>query len=255
MQTGFSYDELTEATFDLLSGTITPIDQPGTPVVNASFGYGIYPSQNPNTTANNTVQAAKALWHFAEHWLSSFPGYTTQSNEISIWGNSFGGYWVPETAVQISKGFQNLSSEHALASKNLTIDAIGITNGCVDIESAMTGYPDFAYNNTYGVRFGSEALYEEALQNFTKPEGCRDLINLCRAAGEVGDPEYNGNNVTVNEICMEAFYFCELNVIGSFPELNEVSLLSPDALYFSLLPSTNQPTITNQHLHSATLST
>lgn len=222
-QTGFSYSDLIDATFDVLSGSITSIDQADLPAVNASFGYGVYPDQNPDKTANNTVSAAKALWYFGEHWLSSFPKYKTESNKISVWGNSYGGYWVPETAVQYSKGLQNLSTNHSLSSKNLSVDAIGITNGCIDIASAITGYPDFAYNNTYGVRFGSEALYEEALHNITKPEGCHDLVDLCRASAEIGDPTYTGGNATVNEICMEAFYYCELNVIGSFPELDEVS--------------------------------
>lgn len=223
MKTGFSYSELIEATFDVLTGTITPLEETSPPAVNASLGYGIFPDQSTNTTSNNTVQAGKALWYFGEHWLSSFPGYNTESNKISVWGNSYGGYWVPETAVQYSKGLKNLSSEHCLASKNLTVDAIGITNGCIDIVSGGLGYPDYAYNNTYGVRFGTEALYEEALHNFTKPGGCEDLVEECRASGLVGDPDFTGNNATVNELCMEAFTFCTAYVVGSFSEIFEVS--------------------------------
>jgi len=34
------------------------------------------------------VTSAKALWHFAENWLSSFPEYKTTSNKISLWTNS-----------------------------------------------------------------------------------------------------------------------------------------------------------------------
>lgn len=231
VQAGFSYDELVNATFDILNadGFITPMDieQSSPPAVNVSFGYGTYPSQNFNHTANTTVQAAKMLWHFAEHWLSSFPGYDTQSNELSIWGNSYGGYWVPETAVQFVKNLKNLSSEHPLQCKNITVDAVGITNGCVDIQSALLGYPDFAYNNTYGIRFGTEALYEEALANATGPGGCSDLIGECRALAELSDPDYTGSNATVNELCMEAFAFCELYVVASFPELDQVSFITP----------------------------
>lgn len=231
VQTGFSYDELVNATFNLeLGSLITPMDieQSNLPAVNSTFGYGTFPSQKFERTANNTVQAAKALWHFAEHWLSSFPGYDTKSNEISIWGNSYGGYWVPETAVQFSRNLQNLSTEHPLSCKNLTVDAIGITNGCVDIESAMAGYPEFAYNNTYGVRFGSEAVYEQSLNNLTMPGGCRDLIDECRALGQASDPDYTGSNATVNELCMGAFGFCSQYVIGSFTNLtNEVSTRIP----------------------------
>lgn len=151
--------------------------------------------------------------------------------------------------MQYSKQLKNLSSEHPLACKNLTIDSIGITNGCVDIESAMARYPDFAYNNTYGVRYGSEELYEEAMNNITKPDGCLDLVELCRISGEIGDPDFTGSNATVNEICIEAFYFCELNVIMSFPELNEVS--TPGPVILPPIPENPQLTPTS----SATPST
>lgn len=162
------------------------------------------------------------LWRFAEHWLSSFPGYETDSRDISIWGNSYGGYWVPETAVQFSKGLSNLSTDHPLKCKGLRIDAIGITNGCIDSQPAMLGYPDFAYNNTYDVHLATEAEYVSALQNYTMASGCRDLIEECRAFAQEGDREYIGDNATVNEMYMEAFYFCEENVITGFPEINEV---------------------------------
>lgn len=234
VQTGFSYTELVNGTLDLLTLSITPAELNATslPKVNTVFGYGTYPIQGPSQTVNNTVQAARALWHFGEHWLSSFPGYSTQSNKISIWGNSYGGYWVPETAVRYSKQLTHLSSKHPLKCRNLTIDSIGITNGCVDIESAVTGYPDFAYSNTYGVQYGTEEVYEGALNNITGPGGCLDLINLCRTSAEIGDLNSTGSNATVNEICMEAFYFCELNVIMSFPNLNLVSTTSPQILSY-----------------------
>lgn len=232
---GFSYDELVNGTFDLSQVLITPteIDASSPPAVNASFGYGTYPSQNFNRTANNTVQAAKALWHFAEHWLSSFPGYATQSKDISIWGNSYGGYWVPETAVQFSEHLKSLTPCHPLNTKNLTIDAIGITNGCIDVAISAIGYPEFAYNNTYGVRFGTEELYDEVIQNLTMPGGCQDLIQQCRELAQLSDPDSTGGNATVNELCMEAFGFCEATVIGAFPDLQLVSSFTQ---FFLLTP-------------------
>jgi hypothetical protein len=84
---GFSYSSLINGTFDLLDqGLITPLsEQSPPPQVNTTFGYGTFPSQKFQLTANTTVQAGKALWHFSENWLSSFPGYRTASNKISIW--------------------------------------------------------------------------------------------------------------------------------------------------------------------------
>lgn len=93
---------------------------------------------------------------------------------------------MPETAVQMAKNLQNLSSDHPLKCEELVIDAVGITKGCVNIQTAMLGYPEFAYNNTHDVRHASEAEYESALNNYTMPGGCRDLIEECRAAGMEG---------------------------------------------------------------------
>jgi carboxypeptidase D len=198
-------------------------------------------SQEFKQTANLTVQAAKALWHFGEHWLSSFPGYTTQSNKVSFWvctnhplassehlsyerqGNSYGGYWVPETAAQFSKNLKAVPQSHPLESKCLTVDTIGITNGCVDFETGAAGYPQWAYNNTYGVRFASNAQYESAMHNLTKPGGGLDLIKECRALGEASDPGFSGSNATVNKLCEEAFDYAALYVVGGFPKLNKVS--------------------------------
>jgi hypothetical protein len=88
VQTGFSYDELVPAIFDLNEdGLITPLspNQPPPSKVNASYGYGTYPSQKFDHTTKTTPQSAKMLWYFAEHWLSSFPGYKTSSNQVSVW--------------------------------------------------------------------------------------------------------------------------------------------------------------------------
>jgi hypothetical protein len=88
VQTGFSYDELVPAIFDLNEdGLITPLGPNQSPPskVNASYGYGTYPSQKFDHTTKTTPQSAKMLWYFAEHWLSSFPGYKTSSNQVSVW--------------------------------------------------------------------------------------------------------------------------------------------------------------------------
>lgn len=94
-QTGFSYDSFVHATFDVSggAGTITPLEagqQPPTP--NVTFGVGTFASQNPLHSPNTTVTAAKALWHFAENWLTSFPKYST-NKKLSIWGNSVCMLW------------------------------------------------------------------------------------------------------------------------------------------------------------------
>lgn len=66
-QTGFSYDVLVNGTLDQISGTYTPSDfSSGIPTQNATFLVGTIPSQLPNQTSNNSMQAGIALWHFTQ---------------------------------------------------------------------------------------------------------------------------------------------------------------------------------------------
>ncbi|KAK5197367.1 hypothetical protein LTR92_003306 [Exophiala xenobiotica] len=239
-QTGLSYSSLINGTYDLESLDITPenFTISSSSTVNGTFGYGTFPNQDVSTTANTTVAAAKALWHFAEHWFSSFPEYTTSSKKIGLWGNSYGGFWVPETAVQISEHLKNLTDSHPLKTKNLKVDAIGITNGCIDFEYSMEGYLDFANNNTYGVKFLPQDLYEEAHTNLTKPGGCLDMIKQCRQAGIVGDSGFSGNNATVNETCEDTFLYCYsiINLLNTLHNVSafDIAIEAPDTCPYYL---------------------
>ena len=74
-QVGFSWDILTNGTLDVISNAIQPQDfSHGIPEQNNTFYVGTFPSQNPSNTANDTQNAAKALWIFAQTWFQEFPG-------------------------------------------------------------------------------------------------------------------------------------------------------------------------------------
>lgn len=90
VQTGFSYNTLVNGTYDVLSNAVTPVPRSQLHTVqgNISYGLGTFASQDPLATTNTTVTTAKALWHFAEKWLTSFPELKTSSKEISVWTNS-----------------------------------------------------------------------------------------------------------------------------------------------------------------------
>ncbi|KIX07449.1 uncharacterized protein Z518_02102 [Rhinocladiella mackenziei CBS 650.93] len=205
IEVGFSYSSLINGTYNTTSLLVTPDNANSTSL---PPGYGTFSDQAASTTANTTVASARGLWVFAEHWFSSFPGYDTSSNDISFWGNSYGGFYVPEVAATVSKQLKKLTTSHPLRQKDLKVDAIGITNGCVDFYYQMEGFPEYANNNTYGVKFYNDTTYREIQNNITKPGGCLDMTKQCRHAGEVGDPDYTGNNATVNEICTDAYYYC-----------------------------------------------
>ena len=65
-----------------------------------------------------------------------------------------------------------------------------------------------AYNNTYGIQLINETTYVESLRGFAEPGGCLDRVSRCRALVAEGDPDFNGNNVTVNEACVDVNIYC-----------------------------------------------
>lgn len=69
---GFSYTSLVNATFDLVNEVITPPHayNGNIPEDSIIFKQGTYPDPSPWATTNTSVSAARAVWHFAEHWLT-----------------------------------------------------------------------------------------------------------------------------------------------------------------------------------------
>lgn len=67
-QVGFSYDIPSNGTTNQVEVTLEDFAN-GVPEQNNTFYVGTFPSQNPNTTANGTTNAARALWHFAQTWF------------------------------------------------------------------------------------------------------------------------------------------------------------------------------------------
>ncbi|KAI9696691.1 MAG: hypothetical protein M1820_008065 [Bogoriella megaspora] len=232
---GFSYDTIVNASYNLITGEITPLGQGVTTTQNQTNLFGKFASQNPNNTIKALGQGARAVWHFAQLWFQEFPEWKTTDKTISLWGNSYGGLYTPSYGSFIQS--QNLEiSNHSLGVANATIlpiDTIGITNGCIDPVIEAPYYPMMAFNNTYGFQAYPQAVFEEALNNFTKPGGCHDLANQCRELGAASDLDVLGLNSTVNEACAGAFAYCFGAVQGAYLASNrsafDMAQLNPAA--------------------------
>lgn len=239
---GFSYDALVNSTQDLLylgddstSTGITPFEayNVSVPAENTTFLYGTFPSQDPAKTANNSANAAKALWDFAQVFFSEFPEYHTLDKRVSFWGNSYGGFWVPASASHFVRQNEEIKAGK-LNGTILDIDTAGWTNGCTDLLYQMEWYPDMAYNNTYGLQVIPEEVYHEAKNNFTKPGGCREQIIACRESGQAKDPNHLGLDDGTNQLCATATIWCAGYVAGAYDALSnrsdfDMAHLKPDA--------------------------
>jgi len=221
-QVGFSWDVLTNGTLDSTSSQgLEPTNFTGPiPTQNSTFSVGTFPSQDPNSSANDTQNAARALWHFAQTWFQEFPAYKPNNDAISIFTESYGGRYGPAFTAFFEEQNERIAN-HSITEKGETyiihLDTLGIINGCIDLLTQELSYPTIAYNNTYGIEAIDKGTYQEAVDAFNKPgTGCRDMILTCHSLAAQGDPSFTGSNETVNNACGDADSYCRNNVEGPY---------------------------------------
>ena len=208
VQTGFSYDNATEGLLDLITGDITP---GGSPAGNSSIR-GVFASQNTSHTANTTETAAKQFWNFLQAW-SDLPYYNA-SAPLALWTESYGGRYGPSFASYIVKQNGLIKTGSLSSSTHLNLRWLGIVNGCIDLPSQESSYPDFAYDkNPYHIKGINEAEYNGARKAY--PD-CKSKIETCLNTADHLDPEMNGNVSAVNEACKTASEFCQDKVEGPY---------------------------------------
>lgn len=149
-QVGYSYDVATNGTRNIDTWENKPADfSDGYPTPNNTFLIGTFASQNENFTANSTIHAAHAIWHFAQTWFEEFPFYKPETERIHLWTESYGGIYGPaffgffqEENEKIANGSISEPGAHYLH-----LDTLGIINGCIDFAYRQLASLDMAYNN------------------------------------------------------------------------------------------------------------
>ncbi|KAI1624849.1 Alpha/Beta hydrolase protein [Exophiala viscosa] len=210
VSTGFSYSTLVNGTVDepVLPYEVTTYNNSALSSLktNSTVLAGTFASQNPLSAPNTTMAAARIAWHFMQVWMTEFPAYKPKDNSFSIWGESYGGHYVPTFADYFEA--QNLlianGSLHESAVP-LRLDTVGLINGCIDALTQIPTYPQMAYNNTYGIRFINETQYKSAVANFTE---CQALVEKCQFAAQEYDAQAYGNVTEVNQACSAAYNYC-----------------------------------------------
>lgn len=227
-QVGFSFDRLVNGSLDLLSSTVAfpplsaPANQPGYTFLNGTFS-----SNDANASANTTEIAAHTIWHMLQGFLGSFPQYnpaitsnSTQSGPVGInlFTESYGGKYGPLFAAHFES--QNALRRIGKLPKNKTLEirlaSLGIMQGCVDDLVQAKFYPIFANNNTYGIKVLSLADQQSAASNFISANGCQQQIQACRNAVSSMDPDNEGDESSVNQVCKTAQVGCYETVIGPY---------------------------------------
>ncbi|KAH0154649.1 alpha/beta-hydrolase, partial [Aureobasidium melanogenum] len=202
VQTGFSYDTLVNGT---ISEALSPFAVlPAQITTNDTSLAGIFSSGNLSLAPNSTMAVAPPMWDFMQIWLKDFPGYTGDKQSFSIWGESYGGHWVPTFADYFYKQNDLISSGH-LNATSLTIESLGLIDACIDAETQIPFYPVMAANNTYGIKVFNDTTYAGSVAALPK---CLNLTKTCRSLASRLDPEGWGNNTDVNNACASAYLYC-----------------------------------------------
>ncbi|MCJ1232778.1 hypothetical protein MMC14_000732 [Varicellaria rhodocarpa] len=215
VQVGFSYDTLFNGTVNL-APSIEKVFGGGNPALsnfakgvseqNNTFLVGTFASQNVTYTANSTVHAATALWHFAQTWFEEFPYYKPHNEQISIWTESYGGKYGPAFATFFQKQNEKIANGtlKGPGAHYIHLDTLGIINGCIDTLVQDLSYLDQAYNNTYGIQAINQSVYEYNTHEWSRSGGCKDKIVHCRDLAAKSDPNDFGVIDAVNAACTTA---------------------------------------------------
>ncbi|XDG07750.1 hypothetical protein ABKA04_007365 [Annulohypoxylon sp. FPYF3050] len=214
VQTGFSYDIKTPGMFDPKTGNII-VD--GSGEGDPTLIPGNFSSQDTNSTANTTENAARHFWNFLQVWLQDFPEHNSSDDSISIWTESYGGRYGPSFARFIHEQNARIRSSSLQGAKVLNFKTLGIINGCVDLYVQETSAPEYAYDrNAYGIDGITLDEYQSALVAYYRKDGCQDLIRRCHDVARRQDPGMYGNVTDVNSACESASDFCQNEVEGLY---------------------------------------
>lgn len=227
-QVGFSYDTLTNSSYNLLTEELTapptevPSGVPSYMYLNGTFSSGDNESQMPITsTANTTEISAQSTWHFLQAWLGAFPQYnpgvqsnTTNATNITagvhLFCESYGGKYGPVFAsffedMNLQRLNNSVTTNNTLA---IQLESLGIMNGLVDDLVQDYYYPFFAYNNTYGIQAINQIDELNALQGYVGTGECESQIMACRTAMNATDPNGYGDIAATNSLCETAQLTC-----------------------------------------------
>lgn len=216
----FSYQEEANATYGNYSGTF----------LNSSYAAptGTYPVLDPVSVGeiDTTDLAAIATWHTLQAFLEGLPSLQanklTKPKNFNLWTESYGGHYGPAFFHYFQE--QNAKIENGtMKGYPLNFNTLGIINGIID-ESIQAGhYPEFAVNNTYGIKAYNDTVYNYAKFANNMVNGCLAQIQSCIAAaanvqhGYTGKVTYNASsNPTIAAICSEAQAMCRDNVEGVY---------------------------------------
>ena len=199
--TGFSYSTEGVGTLNNFTGVFE----------NDTLGsdYGRWPVIDP-TVLDTTDLAAVAAYHVLQGFLSALPQLDNgidESKQFNLWTESYGGHYGPAFFLYFYE--QNLAiANGSVAGTQLNFNTLGIGNGIIDEYIQAPYYPEFAVNNTYGIKAYNDTVYNYAKFATYMENGCLAQVAGCRAVDK--------STLSGQAVCTEAENLCRDNVEGPY---------------------------------------
>ncbi|KAI9665801.1 MAG: hypothetical protein M1821_003735 [Bathelium mastoideum] len=199
--TGFSYSTEGIGTLNNFTGVFE----------NDTLGsdYGRWPVIDP-TVLDTTDLAAAAAYHIFQGFLSALPQLDNgidDSKQFNLWTESYGGHYGPAFFNYFYDQNQAIANGSA-SGIYLNFNTLGIGNGIIDEYTQAPYYPEFAVNNTYGIKAYNDTVYDYARFATYWPNGCLAQVAGCR--------EVNQSTLSGQAVCTEAENMCRDNVEGPY---------------------------------------
>jgi len=185
---------------------------------------GRYPILEPlnEGTIDTTDLAAMATFHVLQALLNTIPKFDTKigtPKDFNLFTESYGGHYGPAFFNYFYNQNEKIKNG-SMPGYPLNFNSLGIINGIIDESVQAEWYPEFAVNNTYGIKAYNDTVYSYAkFANFMY-NGCLDQIKICRAAA-AGNASYFPADAPITQaeltpgvlqICNEAADMCRDNV-------------------------------------------
>ena len=190
---------------------------------------GRYPILDPirEGTVDTTDLAAVAAWHILQGFLSGLPCFpdigSPEPKNFNLWTESYGGHYGPAFYKYFYDQNQAIGNG-STPGYHLNFNSLGIINGIINERIQVEYYPEFAVNNTYGIKAYNDTVYNYAKFAANMINGCKDMIDGCVAAAQGipgglvdGKITYAASSQpAVAAICSEAADMCRDNVEGVY---------------------------------------
>ncbi|OGE56560.1 hypothetical protein PENARI_c003G03432 [Penicillium arizonense] len=202
---GFSYAEKAPGTLNPITGVFEDADFAGVD--------GRYPVINA-TKIDTTNLAAKATWEVLQGFLGALPKLDSKikSKSFNLWTESYGGHYGPAFFDHFYKENEKIANGTHKGIQ-LEFNTLGIINGIIDEGIQARHYPEFAVNNTYGIKAVNDTVYNYMKFANEMPNGCQDQVQSCKLTNRTSLADF--------AICTEATNMCRDNVEGPYYSFGE----------------------------------